>query len=580
MTPPRDRLGSALALLGRHRSLVKWAIGSLLGSELVLLAGAALSAHLVGRALTGATTEELAPWTIALALLAPVAVALQASSSYIAHRLSFDSHSDIRRALFDAFERLAPAYFIRRRSGDITSAASEDVELVELFTAHHLPTRVVATLVPLSAALGLLGLHPGLLVALAPFMIVLVVVPTRLRERGDRRGRELRARSGALAADLTDSVQGMREIVSFGAEDLQRRRIERNATLLGEAHVAQGRHAGLDRALTETFVGLGLIAVIGTAAVLVDTGRLGPSAYLVAVVLAAGAFLPLAKVSTTGREMNRVAAAADRVTELLDEPAVVIERPQARRARIVTPRIRFDRVDFRYGPDLPLAVRGITMTIDPGETVALVGASGAGKSTCANLLLRLFDPVSGSITIGGHDLRDLPLRQLPELITHVPQDVYLFNDDVIGNLRIGRTDATTQQVEDAAAHAQAAEFIAALPQGYATQLGERGARLSGGQRQRLAVARAILSRAPVLVMDEAVSNLDTESEVALNRALAEVGRTRTMLIIAHRPSTIRTADRIVVLDQGRVVQTGTHDDLVSTPGPFSTLVRNGTDHPG
>ncbi|MGH3914182.1 MAG: ABC transporter ATP-binding protein [Pseudonocardiaceae bacterium] len=217
---------------------------------------------------------------------------------------------------------------------------------------------------------------------------------------------------------------------------------------------------------------------------------------------------------------------------------------------------------------LPLALDDVSFTVEPGETVALVGHSGAGKSTCVNLLLRSWDPVAGTVSIGGHDLRRLPLAQLPELVTLVPQGVYLFNDDVLGNIHIGRPDATDAQVE--AATAQATEFIEALPRGYRTQLGEPGARLSGGRR--LAIARAILSPAPVLVLDEAVSNLDTESEVALHRALTRLGGERTLLIIAHRPATIRTASRIVVLRDGRVVEQGHYDDLLTAGGSFAELI--------
>ncbi|MDD4567769.1 MAG: ATP-binding cassette domain-containing protein, partial [Methanoculleus chikugoensis] len=223
-------------------------------------------------------------------------------------------------------------------------------------------------------------------------------------------------------------------------------------------------------------------------------------------------------------------------------------------------------------PELPEVLKGVTFGVSPGETVALVGRSGAGKSTCTYLMLRLWDPTVGSVRIGGHDLRDFPQEYLRDMIAYVPQDVYLFNVSVRENIRIGRGDATDAEVEDAARRAFALDFITALPDRWDTVLGERGATLSGGQRQRIAIARAFLKDAPILVMDEAVSSLDTESEANVRKAVKEVSRGRTTLIVAHRPSTIRSADRIIVLEEGRVAETGWFNELAENGGAFSRLM--------
>lgn len=573
----RARMRPAFALLGPHRRLVKWVVGFGLGSEGLLVAAGGVSAYLVGSAITGSTTAQLQPWVVALAVIVPFIVLFQSLESYYAHKMSFDSHDDIRRSLFDAFERLAPAFFVRRHSGDVTAAATSDLELIELYTSHHLPTQIVATIVPGCATIGLTVLHPLLLVALAPFLLALATIPNWLRTRADEQGHEILDRGAELSADLVDAIQGLRELSAFSAERVQLERIEANAKRFGIARVAHGRRAGFERAASDGLVSLGLLSVLATAAWLVDSGSLAQSAFPPAVVLAAAAFVPLAKVTGVGRELNRVAAAASRITELLHEPATVTDAPGSATVATLTPRVSFDHVTFSYARDLPAALDDVSFCVEPGETVALVGHSGAGKSTCANLLLRLWDPTDGNVSIGGKDLRQLPLSQLPELIAYVPQDVYLFNDDVLANIRIGRPDIADADVRSAAAIAQAAEFIDALPRGYETQLGERGARLSGGQRQRLAIARALLSSAPILVMDEAVSNLDTESEVALHQAMSELAGKRTTLIIAHRPSTIRTADRIIVFQDGRVVETGPYDALLAADGPFATLVHQGLD---
>lgn len=221
-------------------------------------------------------------------------------------------------------------------------------------------------------------------------------------------------------------------------------------------------------------------------------------------------------------------------------------------------------------------LHGVSFALEPGETVALVGHSGAGKSTCANLLLRLWDVKGGGITLGGHDLRQLPQSTLRDLIAYVPQDVYLFNRSVRENIRLGQATATDAQVEAAARLAQALEFIEELPDGWATLLGERGARLSGGQRQRIAIARALLKDTPILLLDEAVASLDVASEGAVQRAIQQVRQGRTTLIIAHRLTTIRTEDRIVVIEGGRVVESGTYADLVAAAGVFARLTTTAT----
>ncbi|MGH3914183.1 MAG: ABC transporter transmembrane domain-containing protein [Pseudonocardiaceae bacterium] len=296
-------------------------------------------------ALTGAPVPQLVPWLIGLGAIAPLIIALSAVSSYVAHKMSFDSHDDIRRALFDAFERLAPAYFLRRRSDDATATASSDVEL---YTVHHLPARVVASVVPSCAAIGLAVLHPVLLAAVASFLVLLATVPGRLRARAAAQGEEILDRGGALSADLVDSVQSLREVTAFGAQRLQLRRIDVNARALGAARVAHGRRGGIEKAITDVLVGFGVIAVLGVAAVLVDAGALAPFAYPPAVVFAAAAFVPLGKLTGVGREMNRMAAAADRSTTLLDEPSTVIDAPGCARARVIEPRVSFEHVSFRY----------------------------------------------------------------------------------------------------------------------------------------------------------------------------------------------------------------------------------------
>jgi ATP-binding cassette subfamily B protein len=241
------------------------------------------------------------------------------------------------------------------------------------------------------------------------------------------------------------------------------------------------------------------------------------------------------------------------------------------------PGLYFNDVWFRYRNDLPFVLSGISFTVGEGETVALVGPSGVGKTTCINLLQRFWDVERGQITFGGVDLRELPLDYLRGLVTMVPQDIYLFNTSIMENIRLGRPEATLEEVEDAARAAYIHEFIIGLPEGYDTIAGERGVKMSGGQKQRVAIARALLKNSPVLIMDEALSSLDTENERLLQESISNLRRGRTTIIVAHRLSTFRDADRLVVLKDGRVAETGTHAELINKGGYYSEFVASQTE---
>jgi ATP-binding cassette, subfamily C, bacterial CydC len=323
--------------------------------------------------------------------------------------------------------------------------------------------------------------------------------------------------------------------------------------------------------ITETLVALGSFSVLVTGATLVSAGTIDRYQLPLILVLAFSGFLPVMNVANVARNLNQVAAAARRYFEVIDERAQVVERTQDSPG-VLPPSIEFDGVTFAYHLDEPPVLRNLSVRMEPGETIALVGPSGAGKSTCASLLLRFWDPTEGSICLGGVDLRDFPLDDLRRRISIVQQDNYLFNTSIRDNVRVGKPDATDDEIVAAAQAANIHDFILGLPDGYDTRVGERGAKLSGGQRQRIALARAFLKDAPVLILDEATSNLDSENERLIKAAVARLMAGRTTLVIAHRLSTIIAADRVIMIDRGELVASGRHADLVAEDGAYAHLI--------
>jgi ATP-binding cassette, subfamily C, bacterial CydC len=581
----RRLISSLQPIAGLLRPYRRLFVGGVISNLLVHVCtfGAAVAgAVMVGRAISGEPASALWPlvWVV-IGLAIPIAI-FGWLEVVVVHVMSFRMLNDLRRELYERFRVLSPAYFLHRRSGDVARASMADVELLELFTSHLAPPLVVAFVVPLIAVVGLLFIEPVLALVVLPFVVAAASVPSWLLRRAQDEGEQLREELGALGANVVDIVQGTREVLAASAEELMLERIELQHERIRSTSVAHGRRSGVEHAATDAITALAAIAVLAASAFLVTNGSLPIRDIPVALILAAGAFAPLAALTGTLREVGQVSAASERIVELMDAQPVVVdlikEAPE-QESSVAGERVRvaFNDVRFRYAPDLPEVLHGVTFTIEPGETIALVGHSGAGKSTCANVLLRLWDVEDGSVTVDGVDIRDVAQRDLRSRIAVVPQDVYLFHATVRDNIRLGHPYATDAEVELAANLAQALPFIDAMPDGFETVLGERGASLSGGQRQRLAIARALLKDAPILVMDEAVANLDAESEAALRDAIAEVVRDRTTLLIAHRPSTIRTADRIVVLSEGALVESGRYDELLAANGHLARLLSDSPD---
>jgi thiol reductant ABC exporter CydC subunit len=536
---------------------------------------AVLGAALFARAVAGTAIEELYPYAAAMIILGQARGTFGFLGPYLSHVAAFRILVDLRDEFFWAIEPLAPAKLARRRTGDLVSTAVSDIELLELFFAHTAGPAVVAFIVPIIALTALATINLLLAEALLIFLILLILMPRLAFWLGTTLGERLRGQQALLNSQELDTIQGMKEILSFGYSRQRIEELSENSAALLALQARQARNIGLQSAAKISIVSVGTLAVLLCASILVRQNSLAPGFLPITMILASSVFLSITSVVEISKQLSLTRAAARRLFLLLDEqPAVRDESGLGPAVPIesIEPSISLQDVSFRYAPDEPLILSSISLEIPAGSTVALVGTSGAGKSTVINLMLRFWDPEAGRILLGGSDLRCYPMTQLRRLFSVVSQDVFLFSDSIRENIRLGRAEASDAEVEEVAVRARIHDFITTLPQGYDTLVGERGVRLSGGERQRIAIARALLKGAPILVLDEATSSLDAENERAIKEALMERREGRTTIMIAHRLSTVVDADWIFVINGGRVVEQGRHEDLIARKGRYARLV--------
>ncbi len=568
---------------GPHRKKVVWATTLSVLNKLAdvlpeLVIGAAVDVvvrgadSFVGRAFDiSGRFEQL----LVLALINFIIWLIESVTEYIANlgwrNLAQTIEHEARMDAYRHVQELEIAWFEDRSTGGLLSILNDDVNQLERFldvgASDFIRTfvNVVFVGVVFFAASPMVGL-----VAFLPIPLIVwgsVIYQKRLSPRYQK----VRESAGDLGALLANNLSGIATIRAFSAEERESERVEgmsdryrvanRDAIRLSSAFVPIIRLAIL--------CGFTLTLILGGRATL--DGAMEVGVFSVLVYMTQRLLWPLTRLGETFDLYQRAMASTRRILDLLSV-APTIRPGSGRLPHPVQGEIEFHSVDFAYS-DGRLVLDNLTLTVPAGETHAIVGATGAGKSTLVKLLLRLYDPTSGRITFDGNDLRNLSFESVRHSIGYVGQDVFLFQGTVRENLTYGRPDASEAEIEEASALAEATEFIKELPLGYDTIVGERGQKLSGGQRQRLSIARAILRDPPVLVLDEATSSVDNETEAAIQHSLDIVSKDRTVIVIAHRLSTVRFADRIHVLDDGRLIEAGTHDELVAGGGLYAALWR-------
>lgn len=517
-----------------------------------------------------ASMTAIAKIAIILTMTYIIKIVFQFLRSYLSHKAAWNLVADMRVRVYDHLQKLSLRFYQDKQTGQLMSRTTNDTATFEMLIAHAVPDLlsnvlivigVAAILFSMNVYLALFTLIPIPFIAYGSWFFAKKVIPNF---------RAAQSNLAELNATLQDNISGMKEIQIFNQQSQERSRIQKSARSHASANIHALKISAIFHPAVEAVSSLGTVIVVALGGWLALQGSLAVSDIVGFLLFLSLFYQPISALARVTEDLQQAIAGADRVFEVLDTEPDIKDNPGAVDISKCRGEIVFKDVSFNYIPSNPV-LQNINFSAEPGKMLALVGPTGVGKTTVISLIARFYEPVSGEILLDGKDIREITLSSLRNKISIVLQDIFLFNGSVADNIAYGCKTATKEQIISAAKAARAHEFIIELPEGYDTVIGERGVKLSGGQKQRLSIARAVLRDSPILIFDEATAAVDVETEVKIQQAIQELSASRTIIVVAHRLSTVKRADNILVIHDGKIAESGNHSELISYNGLYKQL---------
>ncbi|MCL2721193.1 MAG: ABC transporter ATP-binding protein/permease [Treponema sp.] len=555
-----------------------WLFLAILGTFLltgVNLIAPRIMASMTGLVAEGVTEEKLITiiWMAGILLiLFLVRILFRFLNSYCSHKAAWRLVLELRMKAYNAIQSFSMDYFHNKQTGELLSRVMNDVATFELIYAHITPDIITNFVTLTGVTIILFSINPQLaLITCIPIPLILIsgwFFSKKVRPNFQK----MQKSQGELSAQLQDNLSGIHEIQAFSRQASASDKVLKKGEDFTRNMLRALKLNAVFHPSVEFLTSIGSVIVVGFGGYYAYKNQLSVSDVVAFLLYLALFYAPITGLASLLESAQHSLAGAERVIEILDAPNSIKNKPDAVKIGKAQGSISFENVSFSYIKDVPV-LDDVSFDIKPGQMAALVGATGVGKTTLSQLIARFYDPVNGRVKLDGNDLRDLEIESLRNNISLVLQDTFLFNGTIEENIAFAKPDASFNEIENAAKIARIHEDIKLMPDEYNTQIGERGVKLSGGQKQRIAIARAVLCKAPVLILDEATASVDVRTEAQIQQAINEIAGTRTIIIIAHRLSTVRNADVIIVFEKGRIVQSGSHDELINQDGLYQKLCR-------